>query len=355
MDGSGWGTEFDSPPAVSMEETGGPGDGIVSGSGGKVFRKGPLLDRIFHNAARKIVHTACETLFPDDGGPVLEILSGPRSLMPESVLDRQVTGTGASLEDLRQNRSLTRRTVLDLNRTPALPFADASFSVCVLLFGIETLENSLEVFSEVARVLKPDGLFLVFYSPVTDPELATPRWGFMDNRQRLSLVSSCFEKTDAFGRITAYGTRKRRRTEASRKRNPVRDQAPVWIVYSRKAKGASAGNVPWGQLARTGEEKADPRICPYCGDTLKKWEVPHSPFEIESWYETDYLCICFNDECSYYKRGWEWMWSKMKRNMSYRHMYNPVTRRTGPMPVPTAFALRDGILEDDGAEQAEAV
>ena len=83
---------------------------------------------------------------------------------------------------------------------------------------------------------------------------------------------------------------------------------------------------------------------------MKKWLVPD-----EATWDDEFFLVCFNNDCPYYKRGWEWMWSKMKRNMSYRHMYNPVTRRTGPMPVPTAFALRDGILEDDGAEQAEAV
>ena len=62
------------------------------------------------------------------------------------------------------------------------------------------------------------------------------------------------------------------------------------------------------RLERPYEEKADPLQCPYCGDRLRKYEVPHSAFEIDYWYEADHLYICFNDECPYFVRGWEWMW-----------------------------------------------
>ena len=102
----------------------------------------------------------------------------------------------------------------------------------------------------------------------------------------------------------------------------------------------------------SGHASADPshqlhsRRCPYCGDRLRKYEVPHSAFEIDYWYEADYLYICFNDACPYFERGWEWMWSKMRRNVSYRHMYNPTTHKSGPIPVPTNYALRDGIVEE---------
>jgi len=306
-----------------------------------------LIDRVLSGAARKIVHAAWEAILPENEGPVLELLSGPQGMMPEGRGTDRVVGTAVNLEELEQNRSLTHRVVVDVNRTPSLPFSPEAFSAAVLVFGVEMLEDPGEIFTEAARVLKPGAPFLVVFSSETDEDYSFPGWRFMDEHKRLSYVSSVFERTESFGRITAYGTRKRYRSEASRKKTPAKDRAPVWVVYSQKIQKDRVGEAPWGNLARVAEGAGNPRVCPYCGEGLKKWTVPHSPFEIQNWYETDFLYICFNDECPYFQRGWQWMWARQKRNVSYRHMYNPVTHRTGPMPVPTSYALRDGIVEEE--------
>ena len=168
----------------------------------------------------------------------------------------------------------------------------------------------------------------------------------MDEQERLSTIVSSFEKAKSFGPVTAYGTKKRFRSDASKKQHPVKDHAHVWIAYAKNRSAEARAGELSTRLERPYEEKADPLQCPYCGDRLRKYEVPHSAFEIDYWYEADHLYICFNDECPYFVRGWEWMWSKMRRNVSYRHMYNPTTHKSGPIPVPTNYALRDGIVED---------
>ncbi len=312
-------------------------------------RKGPLLDLACHPAAEKIIRTVCEGLLPEGEGPVLELLAGPRSLIPEPCRNGPVFGVGTSMDELRRNNAFTDRVLTDLHADPCLPFRDNAFAASVLFFGLESLGDSGTVLSEVARVLKPGAPFLAAFSSATDPECPNPDWKLMDDQERLSFMSSCFEEVEAFGRVSAFGTKKRYRSEASRKRQPVRERPPVWVLYAYKRKEETDLEIPWGCLPKREEARDDPHRCPYCGEPLKKWEVPHSPFEIDCWYDTDVLCICFNDECPYFKRGWEWMWTKMRRNVSYRHMYNPTTGKTGPIPVPTYDALRDGILEDEGA------
>ena len=42
--------------------------------------------------------------------------------------------------------------------------------------------------------------------------------------------------------------------------------------------------------------------CPYCGGRLVRWANPDGT----SW-DAEFQLVCFNDECSYYVRGWEWM------------------------------------------------
>lgn len=85
--------------------------------------------------------------------------------------------------------------------------------------------------------------------------------------------------------------------------------------------------------------------CPHCGAELRKWRVPDGA----SW-DDEFFRVCFNDDCSYYVHGWTWMKEQYCQNASYRYAYNP-NRDAGLMiPVWSATATRDLIVEDDGEE-----
>ena len=85
-----------------------------------------------------------------------------------------------------------------------------------------------------------------------------------------------------------------------------------------------------------------PRTCPSCGSRLKKWRVPDGA----NWTE-EFFFVCFNDDCSYYKEGWEWMKEQYNQRSSYRQMVNPATGTSSPLPVWSASAMREMIVEDD--------
>ncbi len=64
-----------------------------------------------------------------------------------------------------------------------------------------------------------------------------------------------------------------------------------------------------------------------------------------SWSE-EFFYVCFNDACSYYKEGWDWMEKHFKHKASYRCMINPTTGAASPLPVWSASATREMIVED---------
>ena len=83
--------------------------------------------------------------------------------------------------------------------------------------------------------------------------------------------------------------------------------------------------------------------CPHCSGALTKWGNP----EDSSWGQ-GYQLVCFNDQCPYYVRGWQWMKDNYQQKASYRYRYDPQNKEEGPLPVWSDSALRDGILDDEG-------
>jgi len=88
--------------------------------------------------------------------------------------------------------------------------------------------------------------------------------------------------------------------------------------------------------------------CPHCGERLSLWTTPAE----SSWGGSQHH-VCFNDECSYFVKGWAWMMEQFEHKASYRYRYDPDSGANGPLPVWSAAAMRGWIVgeapdADDG-------
>ena len=83
----------------------------------------------------------------------------------------------------------------------------------------------------------------------------------------------------------------------------------------------------------------EPPVCSHCGELMKKMEMPP-----EAGYDSPFMYVCFNDECSYFVNGLKWMKEKYEVNSSYRQMVNPLTGSANPLPVWSKTAMKDRII-----------
>lgn len=167
-------------------------------------------DELFYLAPRFVVHiddAAVRTVGEiylsrlPRGGAILDLMSSWRSHLPPELEPARVVGLGLNRPEMEDNPALTEIVTHNLNRTPQLPFDDASFDGAVLTVSVQYLIHPLEVFAEVARVLKSSTPFIVTFSNRMFPTKAVAIWANASEQQRVDLVSYYFTRVAAFEKI----------------------------------------------------------------------------------------------------------------------------------------------------------
>ena len=118
------------------------------------------------------------------GDDVLDLMSSWISHLPEGIELGRVAGLGMNAEELAANPRLTGAVVQDLNENPELPYDDASFDAVLNAVSVQYLTRPLEVYAEVARVLRPGGLSVVAMSHRCFPTKAIAAFRALGPAQR---------------------------------------------------------------------------------------------------------------------------------------------------------------------------
>jgi SAM-dependent methyltransferase len=155
-------------------------------------------DALFYAMPRKVVHidagaiAAVTALYGELLPPnavVLDLMSSWRSHLPSTYEPAKVIGLGMNAEELRENPQLTEFVIHNLNQTPRLPFAEATFDAVICTVSIQYLIEPILVCREVYRVLKPDGLAIFTFSNLCFSTKAIAVWKSISMQAKANLVA----------------------------------------------------------------------------------------------------------------------------------------------------------------------
>ncbi len=160
------------------------------------------------------------TLLPANGA-ILDLMSSWVSHLPPEMTYAQVIGHGLNAEELAANPRLTRWFVQDLNADPVLALQDAHFDGAVLCVSVQYLQRPVDVFQQVARVLRPGAPFVVSFSNRCFPTKAVAIWQRLSGPDQQRLVGAYmnaagFTGIEGRAHAPAFGD-------------------PLWVVIGRAA------------------------------------------------------------------------------------------------------------------------
>src|SRR5262249_13524035 len=99
---------------------------------------------------------------------------------------------GMNADELDANPAAAVRVVHDLNANPLLPFEDESFDAAVCCVSVDYLTRPVEVFMDVARVLRAGAPYVCTFSNRCFPSKAIRGWLSTGDEQHCEIVGSYF-------------------------------------------------------------------------------------------------------------------------------------------------------------------
>lgn len=160
---------------------------------------------------------------PGADGPVIDLMSSWISHFTTAPSDLRLVGMNAS--ELDRNPQASSWSVADLNTDPVLAFDDESVDHVVCCVSVDYLTQPLEVFEEVARILRPGGRFVHTFSNRCFPTKAIRGWGMTDDAEHVAVVEAYFQLTGPWTDLRAEV------------RTPPGPGDPLFAVHAAKRAG----------------------------------------------------------------------------------------------------------------------
>ncbi len=155
-----------------------------------------LVTHVDEGFIRQLTALYRERLQPETR--ILDLMSSWVSHLPEEMAFAHVEGHGMNAEELAQNPRLNHYFIQDLNQNPRLPLPDQSFDAVLNAVSVQYLQYPEAVFSEIHRVLKPEGVAIFSFSNRMFFQKAIQIWREASEGDRVRLVQGYFRSVSGF-------------------------------------------------------------------------------------------------------------------------------------------------------------
>jgi len=204
----------------------------LDGSADPIFYAKPRMVQHIDDTAMDVVRQI-QARFVDSGMSVLDLMSSWQTHLPENTGLKKLTGLGLNEAELQSNDMLSTYRVHDLNANPVLPFGNQAFDVVLTSLSVEYLIHPLVVFSEVARILKPGGIFAVTFSNRWFEPKTIRLWTELHEFERMGLVLEYFRISNRFDDLHTYSVRGQVRPGNDKYYGQLPYSDPVYTVWGR--------------------------------------------------------------------------------------------------------------------------
>jgi SAM-dependent methyltransferase len=161
-------------------------------------------DAEFYSYPRYVTHIddgaieAVRALYEELGvrGAVLDLMSSWVSHFRKE--PDALTVLGMNADELAANPQARSWIVHDLNADPSLPFADDSFDHATCCVSVDYLTRPVDVFRDVARVVRRGGLFVCTFSNRLFPTKAIRGWLLSESGTHQQIVRGYFDSAGGY-------------------------------------------------------------------------------------------------------------------------------------------------------------
>jgi SAM-dependent methyltransferase len=198
-----------------------------------VFYRRPRLVNHIDSAAIEIISRLYGRLIPSQA-EVLDLMGSWTSHLPGNLELKSLTVLGMNMDELNANPRASERVVHDLNLEPVLPFEDRRFDAVICTVSVEYLTRPFEVFDDVARVMKPGGLFIQTFSNRWFPPKVIRIWPELHEFERMGMVFEYFMQSGKYGNLETHSMRGFPRPQTDKYFGQLPYADPVYDVWGQK-------------------------------------------------------------------------------------------------------------------------
>lgn len=169
----------------------------------------PSDDALFYEYPRFVTHVdnlfilQLTNLYRDRLKPqsrILDLMSSWISHLPPEIEYSHVEGHGLNAEELARNPRLNHYIVQNLNQNLTLPYGNNSFDAVLNTVSVQYLQYPDAIFTEIHRILKPQGIAIISFSNRMFYQKAIQAWRDGSESMRVKLVESYFKAVPGFSK-----------------------------------------------------------------------------------------------------------------------------------------------------------